>query len=288
MIRVENLTYSYPRAPEPALKELSLEIPQGQFCGVIGANGAGKSTLCYTLTGFVPHFYRGTLTGQVRVAGKDVPGTPLAELAGEIGLVFPNPFNQITGARFTVREEVAFGLENLGVPRDEMTQRVAEALALTGLADLADRSPLALSGGQQQRLAIASVIVMRPRVLVLDEPTAQLDPVGTREVFAVLSELAAGETTVVLAEHKLEWMAVFAHRVIVLADGRIAADGSPQEVLAAADLETYGVRPTRYTLAARQALARGLAVAERPLPVTLEQAVRFFKRGVSANMEIGE
>jgi energy-coupling factor transporter ATP-binding protein EcfA2 len=278
MIHVENLTYSYPRTFEPALKDLTLEIPEGQFCAIAGANGAGKSTLCYTLTGFVPHFYHGKLAGRVQVAGKNVPATPLAELAGEIGLVFPNPFNQITGARFTVREEVAFGLENLGVPRHEMVERVAEALALTGLAELADRSPLALSGGQQQRLAIASVIVMRPRVLVLDEPTAQLDPVATREVFAVLSELAAaGGTTVVLTEHKLEWMAVFAHRVIVLADGRIAADGLPQEVLASPELEQVGVNPTRYTRAARQAQAQGLVVAGRPLPVTLEQAIAFFR-----------
>jgi len=277
MIHVENLTYSYPRAQEPALKDLDLDIPQGQFCAVAGANGAGKSTLCYALTGFVPHFYHGTLAGKVQVAGKDVPETPLAELAGEIGLVFPNPFNQITGARFTVREEVAFGLENLGVPRDEMTGRVTEALALTGLAELAGRSPLALSGGQQQRLAIASVIVMRPRVLVLDEPTAQLDPVGTREVFAVLSELAAGETTVVLTEHKLEWIAVFAHRLILLVDGQIAADGPPQEVLAAADLEQVGLSPTRYTQVARQAQARGLVPPATPLPVTLEQAVGFFQ-----------
>ena len=277
MIHVENLTYSYPRAQEPALKDLDLDIPQGQFCAVAGANGAGKSTLCYALTGFVPHFYHGTLAGKVQVAGKDVPETPLAELAGEIGLVFPNPFNQITGARLTVREEVAFGLENLGVPRDEMTGRVTEALALTGLAELAGRSPLALSGGQQQRLAIASVIVMRPRVLVLDEPTAQLDPVGTREVFAVLSELAAGETTVVLTEHKLEWIAVFAHRLILLVDGQIAADGPPQEVLAAADLEQVGLSPTRYTQVARQAQARGLVPPATPLPVTLEQAVGFFQ-----------
>ena len=277
MIHVENLTYSYPRAQEPALKDLDLDIPQGQFCAVAGANGAGKSTLCYALTGFVPHFYHGTLAGKVQVAGKDVPETPLAELAGERGLVFPNPFNQITGARFTVREEVAFGLENLGVPRDEMTGRVTEALALTGLAELAGRSPLALSGGQQQRLAIASVIVMRPRVLVLDEPTAQLDPVGTREVFAVLSELAAGETTVVLTEHKLEWIAVFAHRLILLVDGQIAADGPPQEVLAAADLEQVGLSPTRYTQVARQAQARGLVPPATPLPVTLEQAVGFFQ-----------
>ncbi|MFQ5856449.1 MAG: energy-coupling factor ABC transporter ATP-binding protein [Anaerolineae bacterium] len=278
MIHVENLTYTYPRAPKAALTGISLYIPQGQFCAVIGANGAGKSTLCYALTGFVPQFYRGTLEGAVRVAGKAVSQTPLSELAGEVGLVFPNPFNQITGARFTVREEIAFGLENLGVPRDEMLARVDEVLALTGLTELADRSPFALSGGQQQRLAIASVIVMRPRVLVLDEPTSQLDPVGTREVFAVLRALAeAGDTTVVLTEHKLEWVAVFADRVVVLADGQLVADGAPREILASPDMERYGVGQTRYTQVARRAQSRDLVPTGKPLPVTLDQAIEFFR-----------
>jgi energy-coupling factor transport system ATP-binding protein len=277
MIHIENLTYTYPRAPRPALDHISLDIPQGQFCAVIGANGAGKTTLCYALTGFIPNFYRGKLEGRVQVAGRDVLTTPLSELAGEIGLVFDNPFNQITGARFSVREEVAFGLENLGVPREEMLARVEEVLARTGLAELAERSPFTLSGGQQQRLAIASVLVMRPQVLVLDEPTSQLDPVGTKEVFSVLRDLAATrETTIVLTEHKLEWVAVFADRVIALAEGRIVADGPPHQVLAAPDLERYGIGQTRYTQAARHAQARGLAAPDKPLPVTLEQAVAFF------------
>ncbi len=278
MIHLQDLTYHYPRAETAALQDVTLDIPQGQFCVVIGANGAGKSTLCYALSGFIPHFYRGTLSGNIEVAGKDVAQTPLAELAGVIGLVFSNPFNQISGTRFTVREEIAFGLENLGVPREEIIERVDFVLAQAGLSEEADRSPLALSGGQQQRLAIASVLVMRPRVLVLDEPTAQLDPQATRDVFAILSELAAqGETTVILAEHKLEWTAVFAHRVLVLAGGRLVADGPPQTILASAELEQHGIMPTRYTQAARQAQAQGLVEAKSALPVTLEQAIPFFQ-----------
>ncbi len=279
MIDIQDLTYTYPASETPALNGIELQIPEGQLCAVIGANGAGKSTLCYAIAGFVPHFYGGTLQGKVAVAGRDVAKSSLAELAGEIGLVFANPFNQITGARFTVREEVAFGLENLGVPRDEMLARVDAALALVGLAGMGDRSPYALSGGQQQRVALASVIVMRPRVLVLDEPTSQLDPVGTREVFETLAGLArTGGTAVVLAEHKLEWIAVHAQRVVVLAHGRILLDGPPDQVLASADLADYGLAPTRYTQAAGLAVARGLATTDRPLPVTLAQAVRFFDR----------
>ena len=278
MIRLSEVTYHYPRATAAALNGLSLEIPAGQFCAVIGANGAGKTTLCATLTGFVPHFYRGSLTGMVEVAGIDIAGSTLADLAGTVGLVFSNPFNQITGARFTVRDEVAFGLENMGVPLDEMGDRIDAMLKFAGLTDFAGRSPFALSGGQQQRLAIASVLVMRPKVIVLDEPTSQLDPVGSKEVFAVLHELAANdEMTVVLAEQKLEWVATFADRVIVLHEGRLVADGPPRDILASPDIRQYGLEPTRYTRVALAAQAAGLRPAGRQLPVTLEEAVEFFR-----------
>lgn len=270
MITLENVTYTYPRGRQPALRDISLTVPAGQFCAVVGNNSAGKSTLCYALTGFVPHFYKGTLTGRLVVDGRSVADTPLADLASAVGLVFANPFNQITGARFTVREEIAFGLENMGVPRADMLRRTDEMLALTGLADLADRSPYALSGGQQQRLAIASVLVMQPRLLVLDEPTSQLDPVGTQEIFTVIDQLAArGGTTVVLVSHKLEWIGQFAERVVLLADGEIVADGAPRDILS--QWET----PTRYTQASAQARAAGLTTTTGPLPVTLDEAAAF-------------
>jgi energy-coupling factor transporter ATP-binding protein EcfA2 len=277
VIEVEHLSYAYPLTAHPVLYDVSFSVPAGQFCAVIGPNSAGKSTLCYALSGFIPHFYHGTQQGRVTVAGLEVPITPLAGLAGTVGLVFQNPFNQITGARFTVRGEVAFGLENLGVPRDEMLRRSEDALRLVGLERFAERSPYELSGGQQQRLAIASVIIMRPSVLILDEPTSQLDPVGTREVFAALGDLArSGETTVILVEHKLEWIASFADRVIALAGGQIIADGAPRDVLTAPGVAAQAVGQTRYTRAARLAVERGLAYAASPLPVTLGQSVDFF------------
>jgi energy-coupling factor transporter ATP-binding protein EcfA2 len=278
VIHVEDLVYTYPRGRQPALRGVSLAVPAGQFCALVGANGAGKSTLCNALAGFVPHFYRGTLKGRVEVAGLNVAETGLADLAGVVGLVFANPFNQISGARFTVRDEVAFGLENLGVERAEMVARVEETLALAGLSELAGRSPYALSGGQQQRLAIASVLAMRPQLLILDEPTSQLDPVSTRQLFELLSELAApGKMTVVVATHSLEWVAACAERVVVLAGGQIVADGRPLEVLASPLLAEHGLGQTRYTEVARLAQEQGLAPAGRPLPVTLEQAVEFLR-----------
>src|SRR3990172_890632 len=173
MISVQHVTYTYPGATSPALRDISLDIPARQFCALVGANGAGKSTLAYILSGFVPHFYHGKLSGEVTLAGKPTRLTPLSELVLSAGLIFQNPFNQISGTKFTVREEIAFGLENLGMPRGEMLARIEEVMELIGIAPLAERSPLALSGGQMQRVALAAVLVMRPKVLILDEPTAQ-------------------------------------------------------------------------------------------------------------------
>ncbi len=229
MIEIEEVTYIYPGTRTPALCDVSLSIPEGQFCAIVGQNRAGKSTLAYTMAGYIPHFYHGRLKGEVTIAGQDTRTTPLNELVLTAGLIFQNPFNQISGTKFTVREEIAFGLENLGMPREEMRFRVEETMNLVGISQLADRSPLALSGGQMQRVAIASVLAMKPKVLILDEPTSQLDPIGSREVFSAVRSLISDEKiTVVMIEHKLEWVAVFSDRVIAMGNGQIIAEGSPE------------------------------------------------------------
>ncbi len=199
LVNLQNVTYKYPLTDVPVLKNISLKVDEGEFVAVIGPNGAGKSTLCYTLSGFVPHFFKGELTGKVEVAGVEVQAATLSEWVMTVGLAFQNPFNQISGAKYTVYEEIAFGLENLGVPRDEMKVRVEETMAMTGITHLANRSPYSLSGGQQQRVALTSILVMQPKVLVLDEPTSQLDPIGTREVFAVIREMSRRGMTGILA-----------------------------------------------------------------------------------------
>ena len=277
MINLENVAYAYPQATAPALRNITLTVPEGQFLAVVGGNRAGKSTLSYVLSGFIPHHFKGSYRGKIEVAGMDLTQRSLGEIAGQVGLVFSNPFNQISGARFTVEEEVAFGLENLGVPRPEMRQRVERALETTGLSEMARRSPYALSGGQQQRLALASMLVMQPRLLVLDEPTSQLDPMGKIEVFEVLDKLTAEEDmTVVIIEHELEWIGDFAERVIVMNEGRIVNDGDPRDVLADEALIGMGVGNTAYTVVARQAREAGQVEHDDPLPVTLSQAVEFF------------
>ena len=277
IVNLQNVTYKYPITETPALQNINLQVNEGEFIAVVGPNGAGKSTLCYTLAGFVPHFFRGELTGTVEVAGLESSKSSLHEWVLNVGLAFQNPFNQISGAKYTVFEELAFGLENTGVPRDEMKQRVKEAMKLTGISDLADRSPYSLSGGQQQRVALTSILVMQPKVLVLDEPTSQMDPIGTREVFGVIRTMAEKGMTVVLVEHKVEWIANFADRVIALHEGQILLDGKPGDVLTSDLLAEKGFGISRYTSAARKAKALGLWKKEK-LPVTLDEAVEGFSR----------
>lgn len=276
MITLRDVHYTYPGETGAALNGVTLEIAEGEILALVGSNGAGKSTLCYTIAGFVPHYFHGELRGEVIVDGRNTVEHPLGELVKHTGLVFHNPLNQISGARFTVREELGFGLENLGVPRREMLARIEQALGLVGIAHLADRSPFELSGGQQQRVALASILVMGPRVLLLDEPTAQLDPLGTKEVFAAIKALSRSGVTVVLAEHKPELIAGFADRVVVLHQGQIWTQGPPRTVLADAGLDAIGVSVSRYTQAARAGLQRGMWPGDQPLPVTLDEAVAGF------------
>jgi energy-coupling factor transporter ATP-binding protein EcfA2 len=278
MIEIQSLTYRYPGTGQSALTDLSLAIPEGQFVSIVGPNGAGKSTLCYALAGFVPSFFRGQVQGTIRVAGMDPIASGPSILVGTVGLVIQDPFSQVTGARFSLAEEVAFGLENLGVAASEMPARVMDALRVVRLEALAGRSPFELSGGEQQRLALAAILVLQPKVLILDEPTSHLDPQGVREVIAAVDRLTAErKTTVVLVEQKLEWMAAHVDRTIVLKDGRVAVDGPPQAVLTSSEIEGWGLRRTQYTRAAEAASLRGWTNPANPLPATLEQAVRFFQ-----------
>lgn len=276
MIDLTGVTYAYPDTERPVLRDLELHVPAGTLCGVVGSSGAGKSTLAKVVSGFVPHVDGGELTGRVHVAGVDVPATPLAEAVEHVGLVTQNPFNQISGARYTVREEIAFGLENLGVPRDEMIERIAVVSEMLGIGPFLERSPYALSGGQMQLVAVASMLVMRPKVLVMDEPTSQLDPGGSRLVLDVVARLAQTGTTVLLLEHKLEQLRDHCDQVVVLHEGRVALAGEPREVLADERLHAWGVGTTRFTQAARAAQAAGVHLSG-PLPVSFDDAVTTFR-----------
>jgi len=240
-IEVSELRYRYPNTEKLALDHISFSVEKGELVGIVGSNLSGKSTLCAAMVGLVPHFYKGAFGGSVTVSGMNVREHSVGELSRKVGLVFQNPFTQITGAKLTVYEEVAFGLEHAGVPREEMPRRIDRALSTLGLTDLADRSPFAVSGGQMQRLAIASVLAMEPEILVLDEPTSQLDPAGTSEVFHAILTLRSEGITVLIAEHKVERLAEVADQMLAIEKGRLVAYDAPARLFARTDLAEHGI-----------------------------------------------
>jgi len=278
VIDVNGLTYTYPSTTNPALKSITFQVQSGQLVAVIGPNGAGKSTLCLALAGLIPALFHGQMQGTVMVCDMDTQQHAPGQFAGQVGLVLQNPINQFSGMCYTVYEEVAFGLENLGVLRELMPKRIDQALQQVGLAELSGRSPYTLSSGQQQRLALASILSLEPSVLLLDEPTAMLDPQGSQDVFEIIQRLVRAGTTVVIAEHHLEWIAQYADRAIALVDGEMILDGAPRDVLSSPVLLQAGIGWLRYTQAAKRGQAYGLWPTNYPLPVTLEQAVTGFQQ----------
>lgn len=246
-IKVKGLKYKYPHSEKLALNDLSFEIKKGEFIGIVGKNTAGKSTLCYALTGLVPHFFKGAYGGQVFIDDLEVMESEISEISMKAGLVFENPFSQMTGSKYTVFEEIAFGLENMGVERNEMVSRIEESLRLLQIDHIRDKNPYDLSGGQMQRVAIASVIAMRPDVLILDEPTSQLDPEGSEEVFKVVENLTKEGITIILAEHKVEKLAQYSDRIMLLNDGKLIDFDTPQKIFSREDLLDFGIAPPVFT-----------------------------------------
>ena len=269
-IRIENLKYRYPYTKKLALDGITCNIKQGEFIGVIGRNGSGKSTFCQALTGLVPNFYRGAYGGKVFIDNIKVDTVGVDEICQKVGIVFQNPFNQVTGSKLTVYEEIAFGLENFGIPRDEMIKRVDEAMELLDIAKYKDRHPFDLSGGQMQRMAIASIIAMQPEVIILDEPTSQLDPQGSEEVFKAVQKLSKKGITIIMVEHKIEKIATYSDRVILLDDGKLIDIDTPQKIFSKENLHEYGVEVPAFTK-----ICKGLGIRnDKTLcyPVTLEEA----------------
>ena len=260
MIDFDAVSITYPEAKLPAIRGVSLHIPEGELCLVVGRTGVGKSTLLGAINGLVPHFTGGALSGRVTVAGLDTRTHPPRELAGVVGVVMQDPVNGFVTD--TVEEELAYGMEQLAVPAAVMRKRVEETLDLLGIADIRRRSVRSLSGGQQQRVAIGSVLTSHPRVLVLDEPTSALDPAAAEDVLAALTRLVHDlGVTVVLAEHRLERVIEYADMVIVVDSAGNVSSGSPSDMMRVSDVAPPVVR-------------LGQAVGWDPLPLSVRDARR--------------
>ena len=276
VISLEHVGYRYPLGREDAVRDVSFQVEQGQVCALLGANGSGKTTICNLIRGFIPRFYRGEPMGLVQLAGRPVEQYDDAELTETVGYSFQNPFTQMSGVKDNVREEIAYALENLGIERDAMAARVDAMIELLHLGDIADANPLELSGGQRQRVAIAAVLVTDPPIVVLDEPTSQLDPQSTEDVFNIIALLKRQGKTVILVEHKIDLVARYSDLVILMEDGRVAMSGPARRVLTDPQVLDHGGQlpeVTRFFLERNKKL--GL---NDPVPLSVEDAIKRYGR----------
>jgi energy-coupling factor transporter ATPase len=274
VIETKDLTYTYPGVTTPSIKHVSVTINKGDFVILTGPSGCGKTTLCRCFNGLIPHFYNGTLEGKITVSGLNVFDHKIHEFARHVGLVFQNPENQLFA--LSVEKDVAFGLENFAMPRNEIRKRVDWALKIAGISELAERAPDELSGGQQQRVAIASVLAMQPDIMILDEPTSFLDPLGAQTIFAVINELNKKlGITIILVEHRLDLAAKYANRVIVMDKGKVALSGSPKEIFTSEEARLIGVGIPQATKLYQHLKQYGIQLVD--VPVTPEEAAKYLR-----------
>ena len=281
-LEVEHLKYRYPHTKKLALDDISFTAEKGEFIGIIGENGAGKSTLSQAFCGLVPQFYKGAYGGKVTVDGIDAATTPTAELCKKVGLIFQNPFNQLSGAKDTVWDEVAFGLENFGVPAEQIHERLDKVLHQLDIWQFREKNPFDLSGGQMQRVAIASVLAMEPGILLLDEPTSQLDPQGSEEVFHTVELLAKTGITIFMIEQKMEKLASYCDKILLLHEGKQIDFDTPEKIFSRPDLAELGICPPYVT---RYCIEQNLFRPDGTYPVTMEDVKRVLKRVLKRDME---
>ncbi|MDC7240302.1 MAG: ABC transporter ATP-binding protein [Spirochaetales bacterium] len=281
-VSIKNYSYSYPRREGRVLDGINLDIQRGELVALMGRNGAGKSTLCRSLIGVIPHSVGGTVWGEILINGLNTFSTSVASLAEHLGIVLDDPEAQL----FTpmVDDEIAFGIENLCYPVEEIRESVEWAKEVVRLEGCGDREPSTLSGGQKQRLAIASALAPRPSILVLDEPTSQLDPVGTFEVFDVIYKLKTEHNmTIVISTHKSELIAEYADRIVVLHEGKVIGNGHPRAIFRNREImKKASIHPPQVSMVAdRLAEKGGVSFTEEDYPITRAELCDFLrKRGI--------
>jgi len=274
LIEFKNVSYKYPKSDRFIIKDINLEIGSGEFVLLIGPTGCGKTTLCRCMNGLIPHFYPGEFLGDVIVDGENTRNVQTNLLATKVGMVFQNPENMLFS--LNVEKEIAFGMENLAIPREEMKRKIRELMSLLDIEHLRDRTPYELSGGEQQIVAIASVLALNPKILVLDEPTANLDPLTAMEIIKLLHKLNKEKgITIILVEHRIELILPIATRVILMNDGQIVADAKPREIVEGNALEEIGIN-----IPSIVSLFKELRKNHRELiiPLSVQEAVNEIKK----------
>lgn len=277
IVEFDHVTYKYPLREEPSIKDMSFSLERGRLYGVVGANGSGKTTLCILICGFATKFEKGILEGEVRINGKSTEEYEEGSLSRITGYVLQNPFNQISGSKETVFEEIGFGLENLGVDPEEMESRILDIAEETDITELLLKNPFELSGGQQQRVALASVLVLNPEILVIDEPTSQLDPAGTESIFRIIRKLKEEGKTIILVEHKVDLLVEYADEIIALEDGKLCARGPAADVLTDRELERHGIQLPQVSIIFDELKKRGVVLTpgkQGRNPITFESAMQ--------------
>jgi energy-coupling factor transport system ATP-binding protein len=273
MISIKELSFRYGGGVKNALSNISIDINDGDFLGIIGASGAGKSTLTYAINGVVPHYFRGDFYGEVVVSGLDTAKEGPETLARHVGSVLQDIDGQMVAS--VVEDELLFGLENFGVPHDEIEGRIEESLATAGISELRSRDIGTLSGGQKQKVAIAAIMALKPEIIVLDEPTGELDPRSSRRVFETLRSLnEKNGVTIVAVEQKIMLLCEFARRLAVMDDGKLISYGMVKDVLRDADkLEGTGVNIPRVATLARLLREKGLYSGDTPADLYQAEAM---------------
>ncbi|HEY0089930.1 MAG TPA: ABC transporter ATP-binding protein [Candidatus Lokiarchaeia archaeon] len=275
IIKYNNFYFRYKKNPNYQLENINLEINKNKFILLAGETGSGKTTLIKSMNGLIPQFYAGFYKGNVIVNGKDTVETPISELSTEIGIVFQNPENQLIS--LDVEHEIAFGLENIGVPKEIMEKRIKECVKVTEIEHLLDKAPFELSGGEQQRVAIASILALEPKVLIMDEPTALLDPYMAQKIINLLKKIQLDQKiTIIISEHRLDLIMPFVDEIILINEGKIIEHDLKENVINGNNFDKIHInKPLIYTIM-RQLKKKNLY--DNKIPASISEAMEFFEK----------
>ncbi len=275
LVKFKNFYYRYKGNEEYALNNINLNIKDNHFILLCGETGSGKTTLIRCMNGLIPQFYAGFYKGNVELwNGKTTIETPIADLSTEIGIVFQNPENQLIA--MNVEHEIAFGLENIGIPAKEISKRIQESASITEIEHLLDKAPFELSGGEQQRVAIASILVLEPKLLILDEPTALLDPYMAKKIINLLNEIKDEKNlSILISEHRLDLILPFSQQIILMKNGKIVEYGESDHIINSTNFQLLQLnKPVIYSIFS---ILKKENLFDKKIPISIPEAVRSLK-----------